>query len=287
MESTINNRTNVNRAIQNYIMAVNKANYKNMEAQIAVKQVQSPENAAVVPVNAAANANNKVAEALTNIQKLSVNGTIVKYGKNKNGMWKFAPNTSNNIKTMWVINKNGSSLIRAQPTRRAPNSRAGEFLNSLGNNPSANNLNKVRSIANQANQNVVTSQARQVRSRARAILNPFLLSENDINRLSRNLNSNNSTLKNKAMNKLQNIANTYNNMAIRRMASSKLLEFRKRPINIKIQNPENNTMMNVKWNNNAKKWVLVGNNNKARFNLTNNRNKTKTPKATVKKAPIN
>jgi hypothetical protein len=49
---------------------------------------------------------------------------------------------------------------------------------------------------------------------------------NDINRLSRILNSN-SSFKNKAMNKLQNIANTYNkNQTIRQMAASKLLAFR-------------------------------------------------------------
>jgi hypothetical protein len=228
-----------------------------MKAQNALRLVQTgetSENAAIPLVQEAVKANTNVAEELKNIQKAA-----------------------------------GAQPppLPPRPPSLGPNT-AGKFLNSLGNNPSANNLNKVRSIANQANQNVVTSQARQVRSKARAILNPFLLSENDINRLSRNLNSNNSTLKTKAMNKLQNIANTYNNnTAIRRMASSKLLEFRKRPINIKIQNPMNNTMMNVKWNNSAKQWVLVGNSNKARFNLTNNRNKTKTPEATVKQAPIN
>lgn len=251
MKLTAANRNNVNRAIQNYIMAVNKANYKNMKAQNALRLVQTgetSENAAIPLVQEAVKANTNVAEKLNNVREAVVNGgNSVKYGKNQNGMWKFAPNTSNMIKARWVINNNGS-LIRAQPSPLPPKP--------FGPNNSVFSKN--------------------------------VYSTNDINRLSRNLNSNNSTLKNKAMNKLQNIANTYNNTAIRRMASSKLLEFRKRPINIKIRNPTSNTiMMNVRWNNNAKKWVLVSNSNKARFNLTNNRSKNIEPKATVKQAPIN
>jgi len=75
MKLTANNRNNVNRHIQNYIMAVNKANYKNMKAQNAVKQAQTgniPESAAVPPVNEAAAANENVANKGNKLNQLAL-----------------------------------------------------------------------------------------------------------------------------------------------------------------------------------------------------------------------
>jgi hypothetical protein len=75
MTLTKNNRNNVNRHIQNYIMAVNKANYKNMKAQNAVKQAQTgniPESAAVPPVNEAAAANENVANKGNKLNQLAL-----------------------------------------------------------------------------------------------------------------------------------------------------------------------------------------------------------------------
>jgi hypothetical protein len=123
MKLTAAGRNNVNRAIQNYIMAVNKASYKNMIAQNAVIRAQNgriPEGAAVPPVIGAVRANSKVAEALTNITNVIVNnGISVKYGKNTNGKWQFAPNTPNIIRTTWVINNNGT-LVKAKPPPLPP-----------------------------------------------------------------------------------------------------------------------------------------------------------------------
>jgi hypothetical protein len=161
-------------------MAVNKANYKNMKAQNALNQVQIgviPESAAVGPVNAAASANNNVAEELKNIREAGAQ----------------------------------PPPLPPKPTRRAPNNTAGKFLNSLGNNPSANNLNKVRYIANE---NVVTN---QVRSRARAILLKALLdSYNGKNNrwyANQNLNSLQSQLSSATRNLTLN-KNTFNRLNI-------------------------------------------------------------------------
>jgi hypothetical protein len=203
MKLTATNRNNVNRAIQNYIMAVNKANYKNMEAQNALRRVQNgviPESAAVVPVNDAANANKKVAEALTNIREA------------------------------------GAQPPPLPPKPFGPNT-AGKFLNSLGNNPSANNLKKVRYIANE---NVVTN---QVRSKARAILLKALLdSYNGKNNrwyANQNLNSLQSQL-NSATRNLTLNKNTFNRLNIIRGRIKNAKQGRpanQRPVS---QNPQGN-----------------------------------------------
>ena len=75
MTLTANNRTNVNRQIQNYIMAVNKASYKNMKAQNAIKQTQNgniPESAAIPHVNEAAKANENVANNGKKLNQLAI-----------------------------------------------------------------------------------------------------------------------------------------------------------------------------------------------------------------------
>ena len=75
MTLTANNRTNVNRQIQNYIMAVNKASYKNMKAQNAIQQTQNgniPESAAIPHVNEAAKANENVANNGKKLNQLAI-----------------------------------------------------------------------------------------------------------------------------------------------------------------------------------------------------------------------
>ena len=75
MTLTANNRTNVNRQIQNYIMAVNKASYKNMKAQNAIKQTQNgniPESAAIPHVNEAVKANENVANNGKKLNQLAI-----------------------------------------------------------------------------------------------------------------------------------------------------------------------------------------------------------------------
>ena len=75
MTLTANNRANVNRQIQNYIMAVNKASYKNMKAQNAIKQTQNgniPESAAIPHVNEAAKANENVANNGKKLNQLAI-----------------------------------------------------------------------------------------------------------------------------------------------------------------------------------------------------------------------
>jgi len=74
MKLTENNRTNVNRHIQNYIMAVNKASYKNMKAQNAIRKTQNeiiPESAAVAPVIEAAKANERVAQTGNKLNQIA------------------------------------------------------------------------------------------------------------------------------------------------------------------------------------------------------------------------
>ena len=75
MTLTANNRANVNRQIQNYIMAVNKASYKNMKAQNAIRQTQVgniPESAAIPHVNEAAKANENVANNGKKLNQLAI-----------------------------------------------------------------------------------------------------------------------------------------------------------------------------------------------------------------------
>ena len=56
---------------------------------------------------------------LTNLTTVGVNGTNVKYGKNKNGKWQFNKNTPNNIRSAWTISNNGSLVkITAEANQR-------------------------------------------------------------------------------------------------------------------------------------------------------------------------
>jgi hypothetical protein len=122
------NTQTLRNALKNYLKAVNslsnKSNvsikytinkYRNRigngvaNAVIALRRAAGAVNNPAVSETTTAQIVNKAANALTNVQNIIVNGgNSVKIGKNKNGMWQFSPNTSNNIRRNWRVNANGS-----------------------------------------------------------------------------------------------------------------------------------------------------------------------------------
>ena len=132
------NGTNVsykNRIVNGVANAVVKARKANVMINAANTGAVS-ETAAAAAVQTATTAVNNLKNVLTNLTTVGVNGTNVKYGKNKTGKWQFNKNTSNNIKSAWKINNSGSLVkITAAANQRPANQRP---ANQLQASPAAN-----------------------------------------------------------------------------------------------------------------------------------------------------
>lgn len=183
--------------------------------------------------------NTNAAKLQTNLKKLlnrlNEANRVVKNGGNIASLKNAIKNNFNNV---------NNSILRVASARRKYNMAVSKIAAKKNYQAIANaarqQANLERQQANAARQaqqaatqvRQATQQAQQVPNNNSAFISNIktknVYNSNDINKLSRILNSN-SNFKNEAKNKLQNIANTYNkNQTIRQMAASKLLAFRKK-----------------------------------------------------------
>jgi leucyl aminopeptidase (aminopeptidase T) len=181
--------------------------------------------------------NTNAAKLQTNLKKLlnrlNEANRVAKNGGNTASLKNAIKNNFNNV---------NNSILRVAVTRRQYTNALRKLAQKKNYNAAANaarqqaNLSQRQAeAARQAQQAATqvkqaTQQAQKPPNNNSAFISNIntknVYTSNDINRLSRILKSN-SSFKNKAMNKLQNIANTYNkNQTIRQMAASKLVAFR-------------------------------------------------------------